>query len=162
MQCLYFCEEQPQFFKISVRVLGNNVIRGRVWWQACQNLLTLLFLNTCRAGHCLLGPLGLLSLPLRLVSSRKTDAAGKCQEPLRAVCFTRYLEDAKEDHTVHYSLIHWIKNWVFTVCQHSKSSPVVQSLSRVRLLNCSTPGSSVLQCLPEFALIHVHWVGDAF
>ena len=28
-------------------------------------------------------------------------------------------------------------------------------------MDCSTPGSSVLHCLPEFAQIHVHWVGDA-
>ena len=27
--------------------------------------------------------------------------------------------------------------------------------------DCSMPGSSVLHCLPEFAQIHVHWVGDA-
>ena len=26
--------------------------------------------------------------------------------------------------------------------------------------DCSTPGSSVLHSLPEFAQIHVHWVGD--
>ena len=51
---------------------------------------------------------------------------------------------------------------------------IVQSTSHVQLFvtptlcnphvtpcNYSTPGSSVLHCLPEFALIHVHWVGDA-
>ena len=27
-------------------------------------------------------------------------------------------------------------------------------------MNCSTPGSSVLHCLLEFAQIQVHWVGD--
>ena len=27
-------------------------------------------------------------------------------------------------------------------------------------LDCSAPGSSVLNCLPEFAQIHIHWVGD--
>ena len=27
-------------------------------------------------------------------------------------------------------------------------------------MDCSTPGSSVLQCLLELAQIHVHWVGD--
>ena len=27
-------------------------------------------------------------------------------------------------------------------------------------MNCSTPGFPVLQHLPEFAQIHVHWVGD--
>ena len=29
------------------------------------------------------------------------------------------------------------------------------------LMDCSTPGFPVLCCLPEFAQIHVHWVGDA-
>ena len=45
---------------------------------------------------------------------------------------------------------------------------VVQSLSRVQLfatnpVDCSTPGSRVLRCLPEFTQIHAHWchVGDA-
>ena len=28
-------------------------------------------------------------------------------------------------------------------------------------MDCSTSGSSVVQYLPEFAQIHVHWVGDA-
>ena len=28
-------------------------------------------------------------------------------------------------------------------------------------MDCSTPGSPVLQCFPEFAQIHVHWIGDA-
>ena len=28
-------------------------------------------------------------------------------------------------------------------------------------MDCSTPGSSDFHCLPEFAQIHVHWVGDA-
>ena len=27
-------------------------------------------------------------------------------------------------------------------------------------MDCSTPSSSVIHCLPEFAQIHVHWVGD--
>ena len=39
---------------------------------------------------------------------------------------------------------------------------VVQSLSCDRLLDCnSTPGSSVLHCLPEFTQTHVHWVSEA-
>ena len=41
---------------------------------------------------------------------------------------------------------------------------VVQSLSLVRLcdlMDCSTPGSSVLHYLLEFVQIHVHRVGDA-
>ena len=28
-------------------------------------------------------------------------------------------------------------------------------------MDCSTPGFPILPCLPEFAQIHVHWVGEA-
>ena len=63
----------------------------------------------------------------------------------------------------------FIRMWVLT---HEKERPqlassiviLVQSLRRVWLfviLDCSTPGSSVLHSLPELAQIHVHWVGDA-
>ena len=42
---------------------------------------------------------------------------------------------------------------------------VVQPLSRVWLfvtpMDCSTPSSPVLHCLPEFTQTPVHWVGDA-
>ena len=34
-------------------------------------------------------------------------------------------------------------------------------LSLCHAIDCSTPGSSVLHYFPEFAQIHVHWVGDA-
>ena len=40
---------------------------------------------------------------------------------------------------------------------------VVQWLSHVQLFatkDCSMPGFPVLHCLPEFAQIHFHWVGD--
>ena len=43
---------------------------------------------------------------------------------------------------------------------HFNSFVVVQSLSHVQLfatpMDCSTPGFSILHCLPEFAQIHVH------
>ena len=38
------------------------------------------------------------------------------------------------------------------------------SFSRVRLcdpMDCSTPGSSVFHCLPQFPQIHLHWVSNA-
>ena len=41
---------------------------------------------------------------------------------------------------------------------------VVQLWNRVQLfcdpMNCSTPGFSILHCLPEFTQTHVHWVSD--
>ena len=62
------------------------------------------------------------------------------------------------------------KNILVHVClctyiQLENTVAVVQLQSHVRLyatpINCSTPGFSVLLYLPEFAQIHVHWVGDA-
>ena len=41
-------------------------------------------------------------------------------------------------------------------CSVARSCPTLCDL-----MDCSTPGSSVLHCLPEFAQIHVHWVDDA-
>ena len=56
----------------------------------------------------------------------------------------------------------WLQSlWAFV---HSSAVIVVKLLSCVQLcdpMDCSTPGSPVLHYLPEFAQIHVHWVGDA-
>ena len=41
-------------------------------------------------------------------------------------------------------------------CSVTKSCPTL-----CNPMDCSTPGSPVLQYLPEFPQIHVHWVGDA-
>ena len=41
-------------------------------------------------------------------------------------------------------------------CSMAKSCPTLCDP-----IDCSTPGSYVLHYLPEFAQIHVHWVGDA-
>ena len=43
----------------------------------------------------------------------------------------------------------------------SEGRIAVQSLSRVQLTDCSTPGLPILHCLKEFAQTHVHWVDDA-
>ena len=45
---------------------------------------------------------------------------------------------------------------LFCCCSVATSCPTLCDS-----MNCSTPGSSVLHCLPELAQIHVHWVGDA-
>ena len=52
----------------------------------------------------------------------------------------------------------------WALCLYEISSCVVQSLNCVQLCDpadCSTPDSSVLRCVPEFAQIHLHLVGDA-
>ena len=46
-------------------------------------------------------------------------------------------------------------NWVVLLFSREVVSDSVTPV------DCSTPGSSVLHCLPEFAQIHVRWVGDA-
>ena len=50
--------------------------------------------------------------------------------------------------------------------QHSTRSVTCCSVTKLcptlfNLIDCSMPGSSVLYYLPEFAQIHVHWVGNA-
>ena len=45
---------------------------------------------------------------------------------------------------------------IYAVVQVAKSCPTLCDP-----MDCSTPGFSVLHYLPEFAHIHVHWVGDA-
>ena len=46
--------------------------------------------------------------------------------------------------------------WVHCCCSVTQSCPTLCDP-----MDCSTPGLPVLHCLPEFAQIHVHWVGDA-
>ena len=41
-------------------------------------------------------------------------------------------------------------------CSVAKSCPTI-----CHPMDCSTPGSSVFHCLPEFGQIHVQWVSDA-
>ena len=53
----------------------------------------------------------------------------------------------------------WNVHFIFlTFCYYSvtKSCPTLCDP-----MDCSTPGFPVLLCLPEFAQVHVHWVGDA-
>ena len=55
-------------------------------------------------------------------------------------------------------------SWSVRVCSYHTNCccSVAQSCRTLfdpsLLPDCSTPGSSVLHCLPEFAQIHVHWV----
>ena len=44
---------------------------------------------------------------------------------------------------------------------HSCCSVTKLCLTLCDFMDCSTPGFPVLHCLPEFAQILVHWVGDA-
>ena len=46
---------------------------------------------------------------------------------------------------------------LFYCCSFAKLCP---TLCDPYPLDCSTPGSSVLHYLPEFAQTHVHWIGD--
>ena len=52
-------------------------------------------------------------------------------------------------------LTHFLQTRVHC-CLVAKSCPTL-----CNPIDGSTPGSSVLRCLPEFAQIHVHWVRDA-
>ena len=77
---------------------------------------------------------------------------------------------SKWDHLYHFSrfhiyvLIYDISFWLtFSDLLHLLVCCVVQLLSGVRLwepMDYSPPVFPVLQCLPEFAQTHVHWVGN--
>ena len=58
-----------------------------------------------------------------------------------------------------YACIIMIRRWGRLLCCSSvvKLCPTLCDPSKP----CSMPGFLVLLCLPEFAQIHVHWVGDA-
>ena len=55
-----------------------------------------------------------------------------------------------------YSLMGGIHVYIYYCCSVAKSCLILCDP-----MDCSMPGSSVLHYLPEFAQIHVHWVGDA-
>ena len=52
--------------------------------------------------------------------------------------------------------------WVFKSCWHIECSTFKASSFRIcDSMDCSMPGFPDLHYFPEFAEIHVHWVGDA-
>ena len=52
---------------------------------------------------------------------------------------------------------HIVKSTICCCCRSVAKS----CLTLCDPMDCSMPGSSVLHYLPEFAQIHIHWVGDA-
>ena len=52
----------------------------------------------------------------------------------------------------------WLNYYVYCYCC---CSVFKSCLILCDPMNCSIPGSPVLHYLPEFAQIHVHWIGDA-
>ena len=55
--------------------------------------------------------------------------------------------------------LYYLFSFTFSSCCCCCS--VAKSCLTLCPVDCSTPGSSVLHCLPEFAQIRVHWVSDA-
>ena len=53
------------------------------------------------------------------------------------------------------------KSFLVSLDSKSCSSVAKSCLTLCDPMDCSTPGFLVLHYLPEFAQIHVHWVGDA-
>ena len=59
------------------------------------------------------------------------------------------------------STLQWFVVFLLTTLQSSCGCSVAKScLTLWDPMNCSTPGFALLQCLPEFAQTHVHWVSD--
>ena len=58
----------------------------------------------------------------------------------------------------HFSMhfkVNCTRQYCCCCCSVTKSGPTL-----CNPMDCSTPGSPVLHCLPEFAQIHVRWVSD--
>ena len=70
------------------------------------------------------------------------------------------------DHKIGYILVHgriW-ENLLMTISEYcwGYNCSIAQScLTLCDPMDCSTPGFLVLHYLPEFAQMHVHWVGEA-
>ena len=64
-------------------------------------------------------------------------------------------------HAELYSFCPWRYNPYFCRMNHCCCSITKLCLTLCNPMDCSTPGFPGLHHLPEFAQIHVHWVGDA-
>ena len=64
-------------------------------------------------------------------------------------------------HAELYSFCPWRYNPYFCRMNHCCCSVTKLCLTLCNPMDCSTPGFPGLHHLPEFAQIHVHWVGDA-
>ena len=75
------------------------------------------------------------------------------------LCKVIFFDSHNKQEGRFISIFNWrswnIEGWVVVVVQVAKSYPTLCSL-----MDCSTPGSSVLHQVPELAQIHVHWVSD--
>ena len=60
---------------------------------------------------------------------------------------------------------HWVTNiFIFLLIKTVRSLLLFSHSVCLTLcdpMDCSTPGFPVLHCLPEFAQVHIHWIGDA-
>ena len=73
---------------------------------------------------------------------RKQEPPSSCQLPSAVESFLTYAWGREES-------------------SHYCGSVAKSCLTLCHPMDCSTPGSSVLHNLPEFAQTHVHWVGDS-
>ena len=133
---------------------GARMIRQKLY-NLLQNLLRCLYLIITMNNLNVLSSMFLLSCPFPL--SSLSSLSGSVQKSVYLMAEVagswedaRYLKNQAEQSPSMSSL-------PFVV--------IVQLVSCIWLfvtpMDCSMPGSSVLHYLPEFAQIHVHWVGDA-
>ena len=111
----------------------------------------------------LIGPWG---LPWHLSSKEST-----CQCRLTQVQSLGREDPLEEEMATHSSILAWEILWTevsYSPCcckriRQDWATVVVQLLSCLIFsdpMDCSSPHSPVLHCLPEFAQTHVHWVDD--
>ena len=97
-------------------------------------------------------------LPSPKRGSKQTGLGGTeaKMEQLHNGIFTAGMAGGNSTDLNYMSLSLWLTNSVMLCCLATELCP---ALGDPR--DCSTPGSSVLHYLPEFAQTHVHWVCDA-
>ena len=97
---------------------------------------------------------------LAMNKSRSITSLGLPYGNILHLVFLLYSSACTSSDRIPYSPI-WLFNSKIFI-RNSSVSPLFScccSVAKTRP-TLSTPGSSVLQYLPEFAQIHVHWVGD--
>ena len=109
------------------------------------------------------------------ISSTGWCPSGTCgtegfHQPLMIITQTSYFlwdHERKISNIIHSVFINHFQHFIILIaylgpwqlprnCPAAKSCPALCSPT-----DCSTPGSPVPQCLPEFAQAHVQWVSDA-
>ena len=107
--------------------------------------------NTCRVGFTVkIPPSGRVSASRARLRSQAWSKAWPQSGGIPVSLRDHLVQDVPEERD---STLQWFVVSLLTTLESS-------CLTLWDPMNCSTPGFALLQCLPEFAQTHVHWVSD--